>query len=95
VLGVRAGAMIDRVAGDYGVLVDSGRPEALAEGLLSLDRTEWQERGRAARRHVAQQFSWDRTFERLFRLYSEVLSSRGLSAWPETRDWQEERSAAG
>lgn len=95
VLGVRAGAMIDRVSADCGVLVESGAPDRLAEGLLSLDRAEWQERGRAARRHVARQFSWDRTFETLFRLYAEVLSARGLSGWPALRDRHEERSAAG
>jgi alpha-1,6-mannosyltransferase len=95
VLGVRAGAMIDRVQDSDGVLVDSGEPAALAEGLLSLDRAAWQERGRAARQHVCARFSWDRTFERLFLLYSEVLARRGLPAWTDAAEWSREGSATG
>jgi alpha-1,6-mannosyltransferase len=85
VLGVRAGAMLDRVRPGLGVLVDRCAADALAEGLLSLDRGQWQECGQAARRHVRSRFSWERTFDRLFKLYREVLARRGLSAWPETR----------
>jgi alpha-1,6-mannosyltransferase len=85
VLGVRAGAMIDRVDGGYGVLVDSGAPASLAAGLLSLDRAGWRARGEAARRHVAAHFSWDRTFERLFAVYSDVLARRGLPPLPGPR----------
>jgi alpha-1,6-mannosyltransferase len=85
VLGVRAGAMIDRVKPGLGVLVDRCDADALVEGLLSLDRSQWQEYGRAARRHVRSRFSWERTFDRLFKLYREVLARRGLAAWPETR----------
>jgi alpha-1,6-mannosyltransferase len=85
VLGVRAGAMVDRVPDGLGVLVASNHPDALRDGLLSLDRAAWQECGRAARAHVSQRFSWARTFDRLFKLYREVLARRGLLAWPETR----------
>jgi alpha-1,6-mannosyltransferase len=96
VLGVRAGAMIDRVPDGLGVLVESNHPDALLHGLLSLDRAAWQECGRAARTHVSHRFSWSRTFDRLFKLYREVLTKRGLPTWPETR-WPLEapRSATG
>ncbi len=85
VLGVRAGAMVDRVDGGYGVLVELGAPATLAAGLLSLDLAGWRERGRAARRHVHEHFSWDCTFERLFGLYGEVLLARGLPPLPSAR----------
>lgn len=85
VLGVRAGAMIDRVPQDLGVLVDSNDPDALLRGLLSLDRDAWRERGRTARAHVSSRFSWERTFDQLFKLYREVLARRGIAGWPDTR----------
>jgi alpha-1,6-mannosyltransferase len=96
VLGVRAGAMIDRVPDGLGVLVDDNSAAALAHGLLSLDRDAWRDCGVAARRHVCARFSWARTFDRLFELYRAVLARRGMSAWPETRfEVETLRSEAG
>ena len=60
VVGLRAGA-VEEVVGDAGILVESDRPEALGDALVSfLDDAALQERLRARARGRAALFSWDR-----------------------------------
>jgi alpha-1,6-mannosyltransferase len=71
VVGVRAGAMVDRVAdGDTGFLVPPDSPADMAARIVNTPRTEWRRMGRNARSHVESAFSWDRTFETLLGLYA-------------------------
>ncbi|MEO1530353.1 MAG: glycosyltransferase [Planctomycetota bacterium] len=84
VIGVRAGAMPDRVSPDLGRLGPVGDASAMAASIRSV----W-ESGKAipmaaaARKHVEDNFSWDRTFDHLFgTIYAQAsrssLQRRGL-----------------
>lgn len=76
VVGVAAGAMLDRVTDDIGRLGPVGDSEAMAANILSVwnaDRVTLADR---ARQH-ALQFSWDASMESLFRrLYPAALARR-------------------
>lgn len=77
VVGVRSGALIDRITPEIGELCTPNDPAAMAAAVERLvarsDRTEM---GRAARQHVAELFSWEKTFSRQFAIYDEVVSAR-------------------
>lgn len=78
ILGVRSGAMIERVTeGETGVLVPPDDPAAMARALeeLEADRPRLAAMGEAGRRHVERHFSWERTFRDLLRLYGEIMGS--------------------
>lgn len=66
VVGVRAGAMIDRVPSALGRLGEASNAREMAANISAL----WMDRlspiRERARRHVLDHFSWDRTFEKLF-----------------------------
>lgn len=69
VVGVSAGAMIERIRDGEGFLVQPGSPAALAERILLTPREQWRCMGQRARARVATEFSWTRTFETLLQLY--------------------------
>lgn len=70
VVGVRAGAMTDRVRdGEDGFLVEPGSPRALADRIMSTPRDHWPAMGRRARERVEHQLSWSRTFETILDMY--------------------------
>lgn len=76
VVGVRSGAMVERVAeGETGLLVPPGDPAAMADAIRSLeaDRSRLHAMGEAGRRHVERTFSWQRTFDDLLRLYERII----------------------
>lgn len=86
VVGVRSGAMIERVrvrengdgeGDENGVLVPPGDSAAMAAAIRDLaaspDRRAAM--GRAARAHVEEHFSWDRTFRDLFDLYDRITTN--------------------
>jgi alpha-1,6-mannosyltransferase len=71
VVGVRAGAMVDRVTdGDDGFLVPPGSAAALAERIARTPRAEWRRMGQRARARVEAEYSWSRTFRAMLRLYA-------------------------
>jgi glycosyltransferase involved in cell wall biosynthesis len=76
VVGVAAGAMIDRVSDGTGRLGPVGDSAAMAANILEIwnsDRLEMAERARAN----ALQFSWDRSMEELFgRVYPSAFAQR-------------------
>jgi alpha-1,6-mannosyltransferase len=77
VVGVRAGAMVDRVPAiepPIGFLVQPDSPAALRERILQTPRDEWRRMGERARERVAAEFSWSRTFERLEEIYRTALT---------------------
>ncbi len=79
VVGVRAGAMVERVAeGENGLLVPPDDDAAMAAAIreLEADRPRLRAMGAAARRHVEDRFSWDRTFQDLLELYERVRPDR-------------------
>lgn len=79
VLGVRGGAMVDRVPEGAGVgaLGPVDDADAMAAHILRLtdDAAELAAMGRRARALVEAEFSWDRTFEQLFALYDRLLGT--------------------
>lgn len=70
VVGVRAGAMVDRVdEGMDGFLVEPGSAEAMARRIADTPREEWRSMGLRARSRVEAECSWTRTFETLLQIY--------------------------
>ncbi|HEX6307048.1 MAG TPA: glycosyltransferase [Longimicrobiales bacterium] len=70
VVGVRAGAMIDRVRdGVDGFLVEPDSPHALAQRIADTPPGQWPAMGQRARARVESEFSWSRTFETLLTIY--------------------------
>jgi alpha-1,6-mannosyltransferase len=65
VVGVAAGAMIDRVPDGLGLVGTVGDAEAMAANILAVLGGDMQAMGEQARAH-ALQFSWDQSMERLF-----------------------------
>lgn len=77
VVGVAAGAMLDRVDRETGLLGPVDDVDAMAANILDLWRSDRWAMGDAARAHVAGQFSWDRTFKALFgELYPQAFANR-------------------
>ncbi len=72
VVGVAAGALVDRVPPHVGRLGPARDAAAFAERIAEV-AAEREALGAAARAHVEAAFSWDRTFERLLAAYGEVL----------------------
>lgn len=80
VVGMRAGAMTDRVReGVDGFLVaahEPGTAAQMAERIVATPRDVWPDMGRRARERVTAEFSWNRTFETLMGLYTTALAAR-------------------
>lgn len=77
VVGVGSGALIDRITPEIGELCEPNDPVAMAQAVMRfLARPDRSAMGAAARRHVEDRFSWNSSFERLFRLYEEVVVGR-------------------
>lgn len=80
VVGMRAGAMTDRVReGVDGFLVAAHEPDTAAQMAARIVATPadvWPEMGRRARERVTAEFSWNRTFETLTDLYTTALAAR-------------------
>ena len=76
VVGVEAGAMIDRVSEDVGRLGPVSDAEAMAANILSVLQSDHRSMSEAARAH-ALQFSWDSSMEALFgRVYPTAMARR-------------------
>lgn len=70
VVGVRGGAMVDRVIdGVDGYLVEPGAATAMARRIADTSRAQWRLMGERARARVEAEFSWRRTFETLLQIY--------------------------
>jgi alpha-1,6-mannosyltransferase len=77
VVGVAAGAMLDRVDAETGRLGPVDDPNSMAANILDVWRSDRAAMGRAARAHVEGQFSWDRTFRDLFsEIYPKAFAVR-------------------
>lgn len=81
VVGVAAGAMLDRVDDETGRLGPVDDSDAMAANILDLCRADRRLMGEAARAHVEGQFSWDRTFQTLFgEVYPQAFAARRAAA---------------
>jgi alpha-1,6-mannosyltransferase len=78
VVGVRAGAMVDRVPPSLGRLGPCGDSDAMAANVAAVWMDRLSEMGARARAHALENFSWEKTFEKLvFEIYPEALKNRG------------------
>jgi alpha-1,6-mannosyltransferase len=77
VVGVAAGAMVDRVRDGEGFLVARDSPADMAQRILQAPRDAWRSMGRRARLRVETESSWDRTFHTLTGMYRAALERRG------------------
>ena len=81
VVGVAAGAMLDRVDAVTGRLGPVGDGAAMAANILAVWRGDHRAMGEAGRRHVHREFSWDHSMDVLFRtIYPQALARRGIPA---------------
>lgn len=81
VVGVAAGAMLDRVDEETGLLGPVDDSAAMAENILRLWRLDRSAMSKAARAHVEGNFSWDETFQKLFgEVYPTAVRARSLAA---------------
>jgi alpha-1,6-mannosyltransferase len=79
VVGVEAGAMIDRVTDSVGRLGPVGDADAMARNILDLWRADREAMAREARAE-ALQYSWDRSMETLFgEVYPSAFARRGAA----------------
>ncbi|MEM9015027.1 MAG: glycosyltransferase, partial [Pseudomonadota bacterium] len=81
VVGVRAGAMTDRVPPTLGRLGPRGDADAMAANIAAVWMDRLSKMGERARRHALANFSWPKTFETLFfEIYPYALERRSKSA---------------
>jgi alpha-1,6-mannosyltransferase len=76
VVGVDAGALQDRVPARLGVLGRVDSVEDMTRNIIALAKDGFREKGKAARELVERGFSWQRTFDRLFRLYDRLRDGK-------------------
>ncbi len=66
VVGVASGAMPERVPPGLGLLGPVDDPAAMARNVMQIWQGDPRAMGRCARAHVANRYSWERTFQQLF-----------------------------
>lgn len=77
VVGVAAGAMLDRVDDETGLLGPVDDVDALAANIHDVWNADRGSMGKAARAHVEGRFSWDRTFQTLLsEIYPRAIEER-------------------
>ncbi|MCE5271209.1 glycosyltransferase [bacterium] len=76
VVGVRAGALIDRVPPELGRLGEPDSAEQMVENIAHLAANGLRETGARARSYVLEHYSWERTFGDLFGLYERLVAAR-------------------
>ncbi|MDP9421231.1 MAG: glycosyltransferase [Pseudomonadota bacterium] len=80
VVGVAAGAMVDRVPHGLGLVGEVDDAAVMASNIMAILQGDLAEMGRLARAH-ALQFSWDQSMERLFgRVYRSALAQAAARA---------------
>ena len=94
VVGVAAGAMIQRVPPELGLLGPVDDAAALARNVAAIWQGDRRAIGHRARAHVTSQFSWERTFTRLIdQVYAAALARaaerlRNPPLWRSFRSWR-------
>ena len=80
VVGVAAGAMVDRVPHGLGLVGEVDDAEVMASNIMAVLASDMAAMGERARAH-ALQFSWDQSMERLFgRVYRKALARAAARA---------------
>lgn len=79
VVGVRSGAMPDRVLPHLGRLAAPNDASSLASSILDVLNGDLAQMGREARAHVVSRYGWAATFEQILDLYERALRERTLA----------------
>ena len=72
VIGVRAGALIERVTDDLGLLCPADSPADMANAMRYLSANGFRQMGMRARHLIERDFSWTTTFDTLFDYYEQL-----------------------
>jgi alpha-1,6-mannosyltransferase len=81
VVGMAAGGVAELVTPECGVLVDpDGGADAIATGIAALCAADPRATGRAARRHVAERYGWDRVFADQVAQYRKLVAVHGSTS---------------
>ncbi len=80
VVGVRAGALVERVPPSVGRLGEEDSAEEFAQNIRTITSEDLPAIGARARQLVVDSFSWKKTFETLLGVYEETLASTEESA---------------
>jgi alpha-1,6-mannosyltransferase len=75
VVGVKSGALLERVNPSIGILGEVDSPENMAENIVTLYHNGYLDKGKEARKMVEKKYSWDKTFNQLFDLYRSQIST--------------------
>ncbi len=72
VVGVKAGALIERVPDTMGLLGEAGSAQAMADNLIALCRNGIRDKGKAAREAVETSLTWEVALRRLVQAYEAI-----------------------
>ena len=75
VVGVRSGALLERVPPSVGVLGEVDSAEDLARNITLLYKNGYRDKGKEARKMVEREYSWDSTYCQLFEHYCMLTSA--------------------
>lgn len=73
VVGVKAGALVERIPPSVGVLGAVDSADEMAQNIEYLVQNGFREKGRNARQIVESNFSWDNTFNNIFEIYENLI----------------------
>jgi glycosyltransferase involved in cell wall biosynthesis len=73
VVATRVGGISEIMMEDYGRIVPSSDPDALAEAILEFSHREFSTLKTGLRALIAQRYSWDKNVEKLVRIYEELI----------------------
>jgi alpha-1,6-mannosyltransferase len=77
VVGVNAGALVERVPDGMGLLAEADSVDSFAEQLTLMLNSDYQAIGRRTREYVVEHYSWDYFFKRLLRRYEITYAEKG------------------
>lgn len=96
VVGVRGGAMIDRVPQGAGLLGPVDDPHAMAANIRRMWHGDHAAMGEAGRALVSESFTWERTFDTLFnRIYRHAFNARDERLTARKSGWLDMFSRGG
>lgn len=72
VVGVASGALLERVDSSTGILGKVDSSNDMARNMMALAANGYREKGMAARRIVEQNYSWEKSFEKLLNIYKDI-----------------------
>lgn len=75
VVGVRAGALIERIPDFTGALAEEGSPSDIAANIIEISQNGFKAKGINARKWVEATYSWNSVFQNIFTFYESIRTS--------------------